>query len=280
MKYNWQQKNWPDFLYDLSGIEDELFSFAGETGHITALLGTLPAELQIESILDTMVAEAIKTSEIEGEYLNRQDVVSSIRNKLGLSKNTAAAKDQKSKGAGELMVEVRNSYAQPLSKEILFAWHKLLMQGSEGVKSGAWRKHKEPMQVISGTFGKQKVLFEAPPSEMVPSEMARFIQWFNATAPGGKSELKKAPVRAAIAHLYFESIHPFEDGNGRIGRAIAEKALSQTLAQPVLLSLSRTIEANKKAYYAALNKGSFSNEITGWIKIFCHHPASGSGASK
>lgn len=98
--------------------------------------------------------------------------------------------------------------------------------------------------------------------------MDRFIRWFNDTAPGGKKEIKKAPVRSAIAHLYFESIHPFEDGNGRIGRAIAEKALSQTIGRPVLLSLSRTIETNKRAYYTALETAQRSNEITEWISYF------------
>lgn len=124
------------------------------------------------------------------------------------------------------------------------------------------------MQVVSGAIGKKKIHFKAPPSAQVAAEMQQFIAWFNDTAPGGKSEIKKAPVRSAIAHLYFETIHPFEDGNGRIGRAIAEKALSQTIGRPVLLSLSQTIEANKKLYYQALETAQQNNEITGWIKYF------------
>jgi Fic family protein len=124
------------------------------------------------------------------------------------------------------------------------------------------------MQVISGTVGKEKIHFEAPPSGKVPEEIKQFLKWFNDSAPGGNSEIRKAPLRSAIAHLYFESIHPFEDGNGRIGRAVAEKALSQTLGRPVILSLSKTIEANKKAYYNALQKGQRSNEITDWIRYF------------
>jgi Fic family protein len=116
------------------------------------------------------------------------------------------------------------------------------------------------MQVVSGALGKEKIHFEAPPSKHLKDEMKRFIKWFNDTAPGGKKEIKKAPVRSAIAHLYFESIHPFEDGNGRLGRAIAEKALSQTIGRQVLLSLSHTIEKNKKAYYSALEKAQRSNE--------------------
>ena len=142
------------------------------------------------------------------------------------------------------------------------------MEGSRGVQIGKWRSHKEPMQVISGAAGKEKIHFEAPPSRQVSSEMDRFIAWFNETAPGSKKQIKNALVRSAIAHLYFESIHPFEDGNGRIGRAVAEKALSQTLKRPVLLSLSKTIEANKRQYYSALEKGQLSNHISPWIKYF------------
>jgi len=126
------------------------------------------------------------------------------------------------------------------------------------------------MQVVSGAIGREKIHFEAPPSIKVKKEMRQFIQWFNDTAPGGKKEITKAPVRAAIAHLYFESIHPFEDGNGRIGRAIAEKAFSQTIGRPVLMSLSQTIEADKKLYYKALENAQRSNEITEWITYFVH----------
>jgi Fic family protein len=142
------------------------------------------------------------------------------------------------------------------------------MSQATRITIGAWRTHQEPMQVVSGAVGKEKIHFEAPPSAQVSAEMKKFIAWFNDTAPGAKNEIKKAPVRAAIAHLYFESIHPFEDGNGRIGRAIAEKALSQTIGRHVLLSLSQTIEADKKSYYLALESAQRSNEITGWMKYF------------
>ena len=144
----------------------------------------------------------------------------------------------------------------------------MLLRQSRVLTVGAWRIHEDPMQVISGAMGKEKVHYEAPPSSQVPEEMKRFIDWFNQTAPGGQSEIKSAPVRSAIAHLYFETIHPFEDGNGRIGRAIAEKALSQTIGRPVVLSLSKTIEARKQEYYASLEKAQRSNEITPWIEYF------------
>lgn len=268
MNYNWQQADWPDFKYNLHGIEDHLFAFAEETGHVSGLLKALPQSLQVETMINLMVAEAVKTSEIEGEYLSRQDIVSSIRNNLGLNEKKDKIKDKKAQGAGQLMVAVRNTFATPLTKEILFGWHKMLLPQSTLINVGVWRTHAEPMQVISGAVGREKIHFEAPPSKQVEKEMKRFIQWFNDTAPGEKKEIKKAPVRSAIAHLYFESIHPFEDGNGRIGRAIAEKALSQTIGRPVLLSLSQTIETDKKKYYAALKSAQSNNEITAWMKYF------------
>jgi Fic family protein len=144
----------------------------------------------------------------------------------------------------------------------------MLLSYSSDIAAGHWRAHEEPMQVVSGATGKQKIHFVAPPSSRVPNEMEQFISWFNETAPGGSREMKKGPIRAAIAHLYFETIHPFEDGNGRIGRAIAEKALSQGAGRPVLMSLSNSIEANKKAYYDALERAQRSNEITDWIQYF------------
>jgi Fic family protein len=268
MTYNWQQPDWPDFTYDLSEVENALFDFAEQTGHVSGIIGTLTGNFRMEALVDTMVAEAIKTSEIEGEYLSRHDVVSSIRNNLGLNETQEPIKDKRALGIGELLVDIRKTYADPITEEKLFAWHEMLLKESRRINAGAWRKHNDPMQVISGAVGKEKIYFEAPPSSRVPDEMKRFIQWFNATAPGGINAIKKAPVRSAIAHLYFETIHPFEDGNGRIGRALAEKALSQTIGRPVMLSLSKTIETAKKIYYNALEQAQKSNEITPWIEYF------------
>jgi Fic family protein len=268
MRYNWQQPDWPDFKYNLSDSIDRLIAFAEETGNVSGLLKAAPETVKIETLIDIMVAEAIKTSEIEGEYLSRQDVASSIRNNLGINQKAEPVKDKKAQGAAELMVDVRNSYMDLLTEKKLFEWHQMLLKESRTINTGVWRKDTAPMQVVSGSIGKEKIHFEAPPSATVPSEMGRFIQWFNDTAPGGKQEIKKAPVRSAIAHLYFESIHPFEDGNGRIGRAIAEKALSQTLGRPVMLSLSRKIEADRKSYYHSLEVAQRSNEITPWVSYF------------
>ncbi len=268
MRYNWQQSDWTKFSYNLDAVENLLFDFAEKAGRISGVLKGLSEGAQTEAIIDMMVSEAIKTSEIEGEYLSRKDVMSSIRNNLGLVKNIEQVQDKKAEGVAELIIDVRNSYAETLTEEKLFSWHQMLMKGSKGIQIGEWRSHEEPMQIVSGAMGKEKVHYEAPPSAKIPIEMARFIVWFNDTAPNGKNEINKPAVRSAIAHLYFESIHPFEDGNGRIGRAISEKALSQGVRRPVLLSLSKAIEANKKEYYEALQNAQRSNEITDWICYF------------
>lgn len=268
MQYNWQLKDWPNFRYSTGEVERELFLLSEKIGLVTGLLQNLPESDRQEVTVDIILAEAIKTSAIEQEFPNRKDVLSSIKKNLGLQQAPVQIRDKSAEGLGELMVDVRKTFNEPLTKAKLFAWHKMLMRTSKMVSAGAWRKHREPMQVISGAIGKEEIHFEAPPSKQVPKEMERFIHWFNDTAVGGENMIANPAVRAAVAHLYFESIHPFEDGNGRIGRAIAEKALSQSVGRPVILSLSRTIEAGKKEYYATLKAAQRSNEITAWINYF------------
>lgn len=264
MRYNWQQKDWPNFRYDTEGIEGALFDFATRAGRISGMLEGLTKTEQTEAVINLMVAEAIKTSEIEGEYLSRNDVMSSIKRNLGIHPNLPPTRDLRAQGIAELMLAIRNNFSTPLSEKMLFSWHAMLFKGSTHLTIGAWRTHSEPMQIVSGALGREVVHFEAPPSRQVPDEMNRFITWYNAS----EMELTKPVIRAAIAHLYFESIHPFEDGNGRIGRAIAEKALSQNLERPILLSLSRSIESNKKVYYEQLQRAQRSNDITDWIAYF------------
>lgn len=175
MTYNWQQKDWPEFRYDLTEIEDLLLDLAEKVGRASGLLKGLPEDTQSETLIELMVSEAPKTSEIEGERLSRKDVMSSIRNKLGrnnlgFNRNLERVKDKKAEGAAELMIDVRDSYAEALSKETLFSWHRMIMKGSRGIKAGAWRTHEEPMQVVSGPIGKEKIHYETPPSSRVPEE--------------------------------------------------------------------------------------------------------------
>jgi Fic family protein len=245
-----------------------LSRFTEKTGRVDGLLTGLPDSLQTDAIIDLMVSEAIKTSEIEGEMLSRPDVMSSIRNNLGLQTKSTPVGDLRAEGVAELMIHARNSYAKPLTQKMMFEWHAMLMKGARRVKVGKWRTHSEPMLIVSGAIGHEQVHYEAPPSKRVPGEMKNFIQWFNQSAPGGKLELTPSPVRAAIAHLYFESIHPFEDGNGRIGRAVAQKALSQSLERPALLSLSKAINADRANYYATLKTAQSSMDITDWVYWF------------
>ena len=268
MAYNWQHKKWPEFTYALSGIEERSYVFLEKTGMVNGILKSLPEAVKAEAIVEIMVAEAIKTSEIEGEFLSRKDVMSSIKNNLGLNVSKEKIADKRAKGIGMLMTDIRRNFGDSLNERNLFRWHSMLLKYNSKITSGNWRTHAGPMQVVSGAIGKETVHYEAPPWERIPKEMARFISWFNESGPGGKKEIKNALVRSAIAHLYFESIHPFEDGNGRMGRAIAEKALSQNIGRPVLLSLSGTIEKNKQAYYDALKKAQRTLNITEWIDYF------------
>lgn len=266
--YNWHYDDWPVFEYDLSVVEDKLYEYAALTGKIYGAQEAVTKDQKILSQVEMMILEALKTSEIEGEYLSRKDVKSSIRNNLGLNIPQKPIRDLQAKGAGELMILVREEYKKPLSNKMLFDWHKKLFPVGKGLKVGAYRNHPEPMQVISGAMGKQKVHYEAPPSAQVKADMKRFIEWYNESAKDKSMRKHMAPIRSAIAHLHFESIHPFEDGNGRVGRAISEKALSQGLEAPVMLSLSKSIVSKKKDYYEALKFGQRSLEITPWLVYF------------
>lgn len=269
-RYNWQQVDWPNFRYDLSDLHETLYAIMEKMGYISGKLSHLSKDLQMEAMITLIVEEATKTSQIEGEHISRLDIRSSIKNKLGLNQKIVEVHDKRARGIAELVLDVRNTFKEPLTETKLFDWHLMLLSSSlnPNLRVGYWRTDEEPMQIVSGYHGRWVVHYEAPPSQRVPKEMKTFIRWFNNTAPGRPQAIQFAPVRAAIAHLYFESIHPFEDGNGRIGRAIAEKALSQGFGYPVMSSLSQVIEAEKKTYYAALNTASKSNEITAWIDYF------------
>ena len=266
--YNWQIPDWPLFIYEVQAVQPLIVSFAQEIGEVSGMLQALSDELKQETLLQLMLSEAVKTSEIEGEYISREDVMSSIRNNIGLNVTLIKVKDQRARGVADLLLEVRKSYNKPLSLDMILNWHYMLMANVRNVNPGEWRIGDEPMQLVSGAYGREVVHYEAPPSSDVPKEMERFVRWYNNAAFQLKGEVAEAILKSAVAHLYFESIHPFEDGNGRIGRAIAEKALSQTIGRPVMLSLSKIIELNKAAYYAALNEAQWSLDITAWINYF------------
>lgn len=267
MKYIWQHKNWPKFTYLADKLHEISISFAQELGLVNGLLLELNEESKQEALLELLVSEAIKTSEIEGEYMSREDVMSSIKNNLGLQKYTSI-KDKKASGIAKLMTDVNQHIDQELSNEILCYWHKTLLEHNSKINAGVWRAGEEPMQVVSGAYGREEVHYEAPPSNRVPMEMEQFFKWYHQPELPVKDDISKAILKSAIAHLYFETIHPFEDGNGRIGRALAEFTLSQTMKSPVLLSLSKTIEKGKKQYYEQLKRGQRDLDITEWINYF------------
>jgi len=267
MKWNWQQPNWPNFRYDtraLKALEDQ---FLQQTGVLIGTLTHINEEDKNTFTVDLLGDEAFKTSEIEGEFLNRDSLRSSIRRNLGLSSDGKKI-PQAEQGIADMMIDLLRNFNRPVSNTTLFAWHKMLMFDRRHVfVIGNYRTHQEAMQVVSGHYGKLKVHFEAPPSENVKQEMKRFIQWFKDSLPSGKNPLP-ALTRSAIAHLYFVCIHPFEDGNGRIGRAIAQKSLFQSLNQPAFIALSHVIEKHKKEYYSALQDNNTRLEITDWIIYF------------
>lgn len=267
MTWNWQQTDWPNFTYDRGMIEPLELDFQRQAGTTFGALKYLATEDKDQLTVELICEEAFKTSQIEGEMLNRDSLQSSILRQFGLQhkSTTSSAAEQ---GIAEMMVDLYRNYQLSLSKNQLSSWHKMVVAGRQDLENiGTYRTHSEAMQIISGAIGKQKVHFEAPPSNSLPTEMQNYISWFNATAPAGDSPLPPL-LRAGMAHLYFECIHPFEDGNGRIGRAIAEKALAQCLGQPTLIALAYMIEKKRKNYYLALEQANQSNEITPWLIYF------------
>jgi Fic family protein len=267
MTWNWQQSHWPDFSWDAARLRTAEEHFLVGTGVFTGMVRHLSSPDQEQLTVEAMSTEAISTSEIEGEILDRASVQCSIRRQFGLAtdKRRVAAAEQ---GISEMMVDLYRWFAEPLSDEALFSWHRMLFKDRGGLTDvGRYRTGQEAMEIVSGPVNAPQVLFEAPPSSRVPDEMARFMAWFNRTAPAG-SEPLPALTRAGIAHLYFETVHPFEDGNGRIGRAIAENAPAQSFGQSTLIGLAATILSQRKAYYAALEAANQGNEVTAWLSWF------------
>jgi Fic family protein len=267
MIWNWQKPDWPEFTWDVASLRRAEEQFLLGCGSFVGTVKHLDSTDREQITIEAMSQEALTSSEIEGELLDRASVQSSIRRQLGLGSDKRRVKPAE-RGIAELVVDLYRSFARPLTEGMLFGWHRMLVQGRSDLRDvGRYRRDEEAMQVVSGGFHSPKVHFEAPPSAQVPDEMGRFIDWFNRTAPGGVDALP-ALTRAGIAHLYFESIHPFEDGNGRIGRAISEKALAQSVGQPTLTALAATILIRRKEYYAALEAANQGNEITLWLNWF------------
>ncbi|MGH7931508.1 MAG: Fic family protein, partial [Candidatus Binatia bacterium] len=240
-RWNWQQDDWPQFRFDKSALEEREAKFLLHGGLLLGALLHMRDDDKSVLTVDLISNEALKTSEIEGEYLNRESVQSSIRRHFGLATDARRIPPAE-QGIADIMMDLYRSFSEPLTHQTMFRWHGMLTAGRRDLKNiGAYRTHDEPMQVISGPIGNPKIHFEAPPSAAMEKEMQGFVSWFNDTAPHGDA-VRPALTRAGIAHLHFATLHPFEDGNGRIARALAEKALSQALGQPTLIALSQTIQ--------------------------------------
>lgn len=267
MSWNWQQDDWPHFRWDKDALAQSETQFLRQLGILIGAARHFNEEDKNLFVVDLITGEAVKTSEIEGEYLNRDSVQSSILRNFGLDTDNRRIPPAE-RGIADMMTNLYKNVDKQLSHSTLYSWHKMLTNGRRDLKNiGCYRTHGDPMQVVSGRLDKPVVHFEAPPCKNVNKEMDKFMAWWKDTSPGGKNPLP-ALTRTGIAHLYFVCIHPFEDGNGRIGRALAEKALAEYQGEPTLIALSQTIERNRKAYYEALEHHNKDNEITGWLIYF------------
>jgi len=268
-KWNWQKDDWPNFQYNHILITKREEEFLKKSYIAFGTSKALTNEQKNTLIVELATNEAYKTSEIEGELLDRDSLQSSIRKHFGLKTDSRKVSPAE-QGISEMMVDLYKNYKAPLSHEQLFTWHKMLTNGRRDLNDiGAYRTHEDPMQIVSGKVYDPKVHYEAPPSTQVSSEMDTFVAWFNQTEQEQENAIP-ALIRSGIAHIYFESIHPFEDGNGRIGRAVSEKVLSQSLGRPTLIAIAFTIEEKRKHYYIALQNGSRNLEINEWLHYFCN----------
>jgi Fic family protein len=269
MHWNWQDPDWPNFRFSPTLLTDQEGLFLRQSGVVVGTVRHVPDEQRLPLVVELISTEALKTSEIEGEMLDRDSVQSSLRRQFGLQGDTARSAPAE-QGVAEMLGDLYRRWADPLDDATLFQWHKWLLQERTDLRSvGDYRKHPEPMQVVSGRIDKPKIHFEAPPSSRVVTEMTRFCHWFNATSSAGQTPLPTL-ARAGLAHLYFECIHPFEDGNGRIGRAVAEKALAQGAGQPSLTALSLLIQRRRKDYYAQLERANKTLDVEPWLVWFAN----------
>lgn len=267
--YIYQQKNWPNFSWDINQIAFLLTSVRHKQGKLTGRMMSLGFDLQNEAMLQTITQDVLKTSEIEGEHFNTDQVRSSVAQKLGMDIGGSIPADRHVEGVVDMLLDATQHYERHLDDERLFGWHAAMFPtGRSGINKitvGSWRTPETgAMQVVSGAMGKELVHFEAPLSENVPKEMDVFFDWFN-------SKVQLDPVlKAAIAHLWFVTIHPFDDGNGRIARAITDLQLARSdESKQRFYNMSAQIQNERKKYYEILeNTQKGDLEITKWLHWF------------
>src|SRR4030042_72932 len=264
--YIYQQSGWPKFKWDSKSILLPHSNVRHLQGKLVGKMETLGFKLRNEAVLETLTTEVIKTSEIEGQILDLGQVRSSIARRLRIEVSGLVAADRNVDGVVDMMLDATPNYTMPLTTDRLFCWHSALFpSGRSGMYKiilGKWRDDSTgPMQVVSGALGKEKVHFEAPPSEEIRKEMKSFISWFN------KEPDQDLILKSAISHLWFITIHPFEDGNGRIARALSEMLLTRSDETPQrFYSMSAQIRSERKDYYKILEKIQKGTlDITEWL---------------
>ena len=268
-RYIHQLPNWPEFRWDQQALASPLAQIRHRQGRLLGRMEGLGFALQREAELETLTLDVLKSSEIEGERLDPEQVRSSIARRLGLDMGGTEPGDRHVEGVVEMMLDATQKFAAPLTEDRLFAWHAALFPtGRTGMRKiivGRWRDDSTgPMQVVSGTVGKERVHYEAPAAPRVPDEMGRFLTWAN------EADRTDAVLRAALAHLWFVTIHPFDDGNGRIARAIADWQLARSEnSSQRFYSMSAQIRHERDDYYDILERTQQSTlDVTPWLEWF------------
>ncbi len=268
-RYIHQLETWPQFKWDWKRLAEPLAVAHHEQGRLLGHMEHLGFQSQQEALLMTLTEDVLKSSEIEGERLNEDMVRSSIARRLGIDVGGLEAVDRNVEGVVEMTLDATGQYDKPLTAERLFNWHAALFpagrSGMKRIKVGAWRDDAEgPMQVVSGPLGRQRVHFEAPAASRLNREIKAFLGWFN------RPNEKDWVLKAALAHLWFVTIHPFEDGNGRIARAIADMGLARSEnSSQRFYSMSAQIRRERQAYYSHLEQAQRSTmDVTHWMEWF------------
>lgn len=267
--YIYELPDWPKFRWSEKQIAAQLARVRHHQGRLIGRMEGLGLPFKAEAVLQTLTEEVIKSSEIEGETLDREQVRSSIARRLGMDIGGLIPSDRHVEGVVEMMLDATQKYGEPLTSERLFAWHAALFptgrSGMSRIAVGAWRNDRTgPMQVVSGPMGRERIHYQAPPAKALRKEMLAFLEWFNAPAT------IDPVLKAALAHLWFVTVHPFDDGNGRVARAIADMALaaSEHSAQR-FYSMSAQIRLERKAYYDALERTQKATlDVTTWLQWF------------
>lgn len=267
--YVWEKPEWPALTWNNESLSKLLAAVSREQGRLLGRMEALGLKFRSEAHLRTLTEDVVKSSEIEGENLDTDQVRLSIARRLGMDAGGLVPVDRDVEGVVEMMLDATGNYAEPLTAERLFAWHASLFptgrSGMRKIKAGTWRDDSDgPMQVVSGPIGKRKVHFEAPPAARVPGEMEKFLSWFE--KPGDSDPL----LIAGLAHLWFVTIHPFGDGNGRIARAIADMALARSEnSRQRFYSMSAQIRRERDDYYTRLERAQKGGlDITPWQDWF------------